>query len=172
MIRHIQILAPIFVLISIVLMGWYFSRPKPEVRPDLPETVVEFRHLSGIQFDQATGKPTFPRKLQDLDGEPVVIAGYMTDSPASDEPGNYQSFRLVKTAPGILFRPPAANEAIFVERRVPEKQGEPIDYPLIKGAIAVRGILRLAGSGHQNRGLEKGYWFAIEDAEIDPMGPP
>jgi hypothetical protein len=72
----------------------------------------------------------------------------------------------------MLFRPPAANEAIFVERRVPDRSNEPINYPLIKGVIAVRGILRLAGSGHQNRGLEKRYWFAIEDAEIDPMGPP
>ena len=72
----------------------------------------------------------------------------------------------------MLLRPPAAHEGIFVERKIEEETAKAKRYPPIDGEIAVRGILRLAGFPHSNRGLESGYWFAIEDAEIDSSSSP
>ena len=172
MFRNLQILAPAFVLTLIALVAWYASKPEAGVPPDLPETVVEFRHLSGIRFDQASGQPVFRESLRKLNGKPVVIAGYMAGSPASEDTDGYKRFRLIGINPKNLLRPPAATEAVFVEQRVPEKADKAIEYPFMEGEVAVRGVLRLAGFQHENRGLARGYWFAIEDAEVDLLSPP
>lgn len=139
-----------------------------------PETVLEFRLLGGTRLDETTGKPVYPAALQKLDGQPVVIAGYMTETPGSDRPGDFQRFRLVESAPRLRLRPPAANEGVFVEQRlsVDSGSGEAMTFPEVDGSIAVRGILRLAGYEGDNPGLEVGYWFAIEDAVLDQLGAP
>ncbi len=139
-----------------------------------PETVLEFRLLGGARLDETSGKPVYPAALQKLDGKPVVIAGYMTESPGSERPGDYRRFRLVEKAPRMRLRPPAANEGVFVEQRwsTGSGSGEAMAFPGMDGSIAVRGILRLVGFEGENPGLAIGYWFAIEDAILDQLGAP
>ena len=43
---------------------------------------------------------------------------------------------------------------------------------LVAGLIAVRGIFRIYDTIPPNPGLQQGYWFAIEEAIIDPLGAP
>jgi hypothetical protein len=168
--RHLPLLAPVAVLLAVVGLAWKAQHRRATQAAAPPDAVLEFRLLLGTRLDEATKKPVFREALRRLDGRPVVIAGYMTASPASDDPTDFRGFRLVENAPGTLMRPPAANEAIYVERRLPDTDTAAAPLPHIPGSLAVRGTLRLAGYSGKNRGLAQGYWFAIEDAEIDPLG--
>jgi hypothetical protein len=171
--RHLPTLAPLAILLAVVALAWQAQRRQAIQDAVLPDAVLEFRLLLGTRLDEATKKPVFREALRQLDGRPVVIAGYMVASPAAEDPEDFRGFRLVENAPGMLMRPPAANEALYVERRLPETAAAAAaPLPHIPGSLAVRGTLRLAGYPGKNRGLAKGYWFAIEDAEIDPLGAP
>lgn len=174
--RNLAPLALSLLLLLAVGLAIGVHRQREAARPATgPEAVLEFRLLLGTRFDEAAKRPVFSEALRRLDGQPVVIAGYMLPSPASDDAKDFRGFRLVEHPQGLLMRPPAANEAIYVEQAA--RSGKGADsaaggFPHQPGSLSVRGILRLAGYGGPNRGLEKGYWFAIEDAEIDPLGAP
>lgn len=170
-------LLPLFclaVLVAFVMLSGRRASEKAREELPPPEAVLEFRLLGGTRLDEAAGKPVYPPALKKLEGKPVVIAGYMTESPGSKQPGNFRRFRLVENAPRIQLRPPAANEGVFVEQRLPEDsvEGSSPAFPQVNSSIAVRGILRLVGFEGENPGLEAGYWFAIENAVIDPLGAP
>lgn len=162
---------PLLLLLGVGLLIGVHRQREAARQAAGPEAVLEFRLLLGTKFDDATKRPVFSEALRRLDGKPVVIAGYMLSSPVSEDAKDFRGFRLVENPQGMLMRPPAANEAIYVEQAARSGQGAD-GFPHQPGSLSVRGILRLAGYPGPNRGLEKGYWFAIEEAEIDPLGAP
>ena len=99
---RLPLLVPILVLMLMAWIAWYGSRPQDGAPDDFPETVLEFRHLSGVKFDQASKQPLFRESLRKLEGKPVVIAGYMMASPAAEQPGDYRSFRLSKRPENVV----------------------------------------------------------------------
>ena len=183
--RVLRILAPLLPLLLLVLAAggfWLNNRettvevPEPvkETVPPVtidespPKAVVEFRHLEGARLDEGAEKPTHSAFLENLDGQRVVIAGHMT---RFDSDSRFKQFVLVENAPGVNLSIPPASEVVFVEQ-LGSNIAPDGSYPLVAGLIAVRGIFRIYDTIPPNPGLQQGYWFAIEEAIIDPLGAP
>ncbi len=172
----LRILAPLLPLCLLALAAgglWLASRnpvpvPAPSGTDADHETVLEFRHLQGARLEEGAERPTYSAFLAALDGRPVVIAGHMR---RFDSDTRFKQFVLTEHAPDTTLAPPAAGEVVFVEQAGSNLAPEG-SYPPIDGLISVRGILRLTNAIPPNPGLQEGYWFAIEEAVVDQLGPP
>jgi hypothetical protein len=149
------------------LGGWFLFRP---IKPDpvqsesaepatTPDNLIDFVLLEQAVPDE-NYEPIYPEGLEALDGQTVVVRGFMTPY---DDLQDLRLFMILGFPTGCNFcAPPSVNQVVFV--RQPERT---TPYPYVDGPIEVTGELALWRKDSQDPAHRDDYFlYVMRDVKV------